>query len=367
MATIGTRHQWLKELEQLSPAVAALGLRSKLSDDDYSVSSPSPNPDALNLASSAKHVEAMSRCFELLTAAGVGKAVLEKAVTDLTSRNTYGAFSELSVYLWLLDNKIPFEPQAAMTGADILNPNGSDLDGKLTLHSGAVYFDVKGFGFRENLIRALQQRLATEFPTDFVAIEGNWDSSITDLSDLLGKTFKALCAELKSKRHAKRGGIDVILRAPSQVQVTHNISDPYELAEVNASYAFTYAKQFVRQAPFVLVFVVHPWFTGGWLTTEFGNYIRDFQRAFARRTFLQFRNDSTPVFDLSKGVAAELLSGIAFFDAWRGECDEHRSRFKLFLNPIAKNPIGELALDEMHWACSDVHDLHIVRFDHDVY
>ena len=120
MATIGTRHQWLKELEQLSPAVAALGLRSKLSDDDYSVSSPSPNPDALNLASSAKHVEAMSRCFELLTAAGVGKAVLEKAVTDLTSRNTYGAFSELSVYLWLLDNKIPFEPQAAMTGAEHL-------------------------------------------------------------------------------------------------------------------------------------------------------------------------------------------------------------------------------------------------------
>jgi hypothetical protein len=314
MTAIGNRHAWIKELERLSPA-AALQLCSKLADDDYCAASPSPNPDALNLASSPEHVEAMARCFELLSQSGVASQMLEKSITDLTSRNTYGAFSELSVYLWLLDNKIPFDPQAPMSGADILNPNGSALDGKLAIHGG-VYFDVKGFGFRQYLIEALHTRLSNHFPNQFVAIEGNWDSSIADLSELLGRGFKALCADLQVAPNARRGGIDIILRASSPVQVMHNFSNPFELAEANASYAFTYAKQFVRHAPFILVFVTHPWFSGGWLTTEFGNYIGDFQWAFARRTFLQFRNDATPVFDVTKADAAGMLSGLAFFDAW---------------------------------------------------
>ncbi|GAM99788.1 hypothetical protein U91I_03443 [alpha proteobacterium U9-1i] len=346
--------------------MASFGLRAKLGDDDYGAASKSPNPDALNLASSAEHVEAMARCFELLHANNADSAMIEKSVKDLTSRNAYGAFSELSVYLWLLENKIPFEPQAAMTGADILNPNGSDLDGRMGLHSG-VYFDVKGFGFRECLIKALNARLSKDFPNSFVAIEGNWDAPMAELSDLLSAKYDALRTELNAKQRAKRGGVDVTLRAPSPVQVTHNTSNPYELAEQNASYAFSYAKQFTRHAPFILVFVIHPWFSGGWLHNEFGGFILDFERAFARRTFLQFRNDATRIFSVSKGAAGGMLSGLAFFNAWRGQPAQPGAHFRLFINPLATNPISDLALDEFRFGFGAQHDLEIVRFDHDVY
>jgi hypothetical protein len=369
MGIIATRHDWLRELERLSPAIAALALRSKLPNDDYGEASETPNPDALNLASSAEHVKGMADCFELLSGRGVGSQILEKFVTDLTSRNTYGTFSELSFYLWLLENQIPFNPQVAMTGADVLNPNGSDLDGRLTCHRGGgdVYFDVKGFRFREYLIKTLGRRLSRNFPNRFVAIEGNWDSSITDLSDLLGKGYKTLSADLKSHQRARRAGLQFTLRVPAQIQTTVNESDPYELAEINASYAFTYAKQFVRRAPFVLVFVIHPWFSGGWLHTGVGNYVQDFKRAFARRTFLQFRKDATPVFDVTKGAAAGMLSAVGFFDAWRGIRDENKARVALFLNPLATNPIAESTLDKLRRGYGGLHDIDLVRFDHDVY
>lgn len=149
--------------------------------------------------------------------------------------------------------------------------------------------------------------------------------------------------------------------------LTHSVSNPYELAEQNASYAFTYAKQFARHSPFMLVFVVHPWFSGGWLHNEFGNFIRDFQRAFARRTFLQFQHDATPVFDVTKGAAAGMLSGLAFFNARRGQPQQPGTHFRLFVNPLASNPISDLTLDELRFGFSAQHDLEIVRFDHDVY
>lgn len=371
--TISRRHGWLKELERLSPAVAALGLCTQLPDDDYSSSSSSPNPDALNFASSSEHVEAMARCFELLAAHGVPAATLTKFVADLTGRNVYGSFCELSVYLWLLENKVPFDLQVPLTGADVLNPNGSDLDGRLKL-TPEVFFDTKGFGFREHLINRLRARLTRDIPNKFVAIEGSFDASIADLSDMLGLTYQALRAELAAKSHAKRGAIDFTLRPPAPVQTTVNTSDPYELAEANASYAFSYAKQFVRHSPFILIFVVHPWFSGTWLHADFGNYIRDFHRAFARRTFLQHRKDKSPLFNITKGAAAGLLSGVAFFDAWHGKLEsdpqverDRARRLKLFLNPLATNPVSELALDELRWGFNGSHGIEVVRFDHDVY
>src|ERR1043166_3249232 len=99
MGIIATRHDWLRELERLSPAIAALALRSKLPNDDYGEASETPTPDALTLASSAKHVKGMADCLELLWGRGVGSQILKKFVPDLPSRNTYGTFSELSFYL----------------------------------------------------------------------------------------------------------------------------------------------------------------------------------------------------------------------------------------------------------------------------
>jgi hypothetical protein len=104
-------------------------------------------PDSYNFANDADHNGAFARCFDGLSANGALDDTLRNYLGTLTNGiNTYGTASELLTYLWLLDHHALFDIQIPMTGADILNPNGSDLDGKLTFSSD-VFFDIKGFGF----------------------------------------------------------------------------------------------------------------------------------------------------------------------------------------------------------------------------
>jgi hypothetical protein len=58
---------------------------------------------------------------------------IRNIIGELTFRNTYGAFSELVAYKWLNDAKIDFTPQVLMTASDVLNPNGSIIDGQMIL------------------------------------------------------------------------------------------------------------------------------------------------------------------------------------------------------------------------------------------
>ena len=77
-------------------------------------------------------------------------------------------------------------------------------------------------------------------------------------------------------------------------------ADPYRLALENAEYAFRYAKQFPRHKPFLLIFVIHPWLGGLQLHGNFDGFVDKFTRALARRTFMQFRDDSAPLFGITR-------------------------------------------------------------------
>jgi hypothetical protein len=154
-----TRYGWLQDLEALSTTVAALNLKSQVSDEPYqdSATNRAINADAFNLSGCPHHNAAIGRWIDGLAANGVAQSQLSKLLVDLTSRNTYGTFSELSGYGLLLDAHLPFQIQVPMTGAGILNPNGADLDGRLAI-SGDVLFDIKAFGLHEHLANRLQEK-----------------------------------------------------------------------------------------------------------------------------------------------------------------------------------------------------------------
>jgi hypothetical protein len=357
----GTRHEWWENLAALSPVIAGL---PKPSDEQYwdHASKEALNAAAFNLSGCREHNTAIARWADEMLRQGVPLAQIEKMLIDLTSRNTRGTFSELSAYGLLLDASVPFRIQVPMPGTAILNPNGSDLDGELNI-GNPIYFDVKAFGLAENLADELRGRLSSAFPSDFVAIGGSIDGGVAELSHLLGKDFKPLVAELAKVRKATRGMLDIRLEPQRQVQSVINTADPYALAESNASYAFKYAKQFVRREPFILIFVIHPWLGGFRLFTDFSQDGRTFMRSFARRTFMQFRSDRSKVLGVTRGTASKLLSGIMFVDAWQ------KARSKpplnaLYLNPHARHPVSRLSRDHL---LMSIPDMSIEDFEHDVY
>lgn len=358
-----TRHAWIDVLEALSPRLKALDLKSSLEDFPYwdAATKTVLDADAYNLSSCDTHNANLARWIEVLGQQGVGDAQLMKHVTDLTKRNTYGAFAELSAYGFLLDNDIEFDIQVAMPGTDILNPNGSDLDGRLTISSD-VFFDVKAFGLQEYLSNRLNSLLSKQFPADFVAIEGSADVGITDLRRLLGgKDFTDVVSELGTERKARRGSLEIRLLAPRQVQMTVTTANPYELAQNHAEYAFNFAKQFVRAKPFILIFVIHPWLGGNRLSTNFAGDADVFTRSLARRTFMQFESDTTPLFGTTRGDVARLLSGLLFIDTW--PLPTHKPEHRLFLNPHATNPMPEMTRHHLEM----IRDLSVDDFQYDTY
>ncbi|MFN3858807.1 MAG: hypothetical protein ACK4RV_13770 [Caulobacter sp.] len=358
-----TRHAWIDALEALSPKVKALDLKSSLEDIPYwdAATKVAYDADAYNLSSCDTHNANLARWIEGLAHHGVDDAQLTKHVTDLTKRNTYGAFAELSAYGFLLDNDIKFDIQVAMPGADILNPNGSDLDGRLTISSD-VFFDVKAFGLHEYLSDRLNTLLSAHFPTEFVAIEGSADVGTTNLRQLLGgQDYADLVSELTTQRKAQRGNLDIKLFPPQPVQMTTTTANPYELAQNHAEYAFNFAKQFVRAKPFILIFVIHPWLGGNRLSTNFAGEADVFTRSLARRTFMQFDGDMTPLFGTTRRDAARLLSGILFIDTW--PLPPHRPKHRLFLNPNATNPMPMLSRHHLEL----VSNLSVDDFRHDTY
>lgn len=355
------RHDWWNDLAALSTVVAGLPMPP---DEDYwdSGNNQAINAVAYNLSGCPDHNKSIARWVDEMMNQGVALSQIEKLLIDLTSRNTYGTFSELAAYGLLLDAAIPFGMQVPMRGTAILNSNGSDLDGVLKI-GNPVYFDVKAFGLHEYLAEELSRKLSQMFPSDFVAIGGSVDVSVTEMSHLLSKDFKALGAELASLRKATRGALEIRLEPKQPVQFVINTANPYELAKNHADYAFKFAKQFVRRKPFILVFVIHPWLGGFRLSTNFSSDTQQFMRSFARRTFMQFRSDRTKVLGVTRAAASKLLSGIMFVDAWQKPSTKPRNH-ALYLNPYAKHPISKLNRDRL---VTGIHNMDFDDFEHDAY
>jgi len=267
----------------------------------------------------------------------------------ISSRNTYGRFSELAAYDWLMRNDLKITTQVKMPSRDILGKNDATVDG--TIDRCGIYFDIKAFGLHGYLAGRLKERLERELPGEVVLIENTWDVSV-DQFDALLKNPSSLVQTLGQQRRAQSGDLHFRLEKPSPVSVSSFTVSPYRLAKENATYPFLSANQFTRNSPFLLIFVIHRWFNQSVIFNDFAGLDSVFTRALARRAFMQFTNDSSPLNAICKKVgntattsdAAKLLSAIIFVNAWPEDAPLDRPTMpsSIYSNPRATHPLNSV-------------------------
>jgi hypothetical protein len=343
-----TRKQWLQELERLGPLMAGYNLSATLKDAVYVDRPAGQKPhfrdaDAFNFSSSDAHNRLVVDAVAALQGRMPPRAI-RVLLGELTDRKTYGAFSELMAYKWLGDAGLVFTAQVPMASADVLNPNGSTIDGTMVPAGGkTVAFDVKGFGFIEHKIKLLRERLQEEFPGNSVLIEGGHDISIGALQDLNERpAYPALVADLRASGHTVRERLHFRVQDPRSVTVTVNDADPLALAAANRDYPLRFASQYTRNLPFLLVFVIHPWFSQGMIHQNFQGFVDRFTRELSRFAFFSFEHDATPVEGMPRSQATTLLSGLVFLHAWPAtgtDAPRPRPFCRVFLNPHAAHPL----------------------------
>ena len=328
MTTINTIHSLIRELEKVSPKLANLDLCSTTQDEQI-------EGERFEFANNSAEIGFVGSAVEHLS---VTQGALRKMMTDLLSqKNFYGQLCEFAVYDWLQRHDAGFQVQVAASGSDVLNRNGTDLDG---LFEGRdVYFDIKGFGFEAYVREKFRSKLSDMVGRGRILIDGARDNSVKDIEGAFRK-LKELTADLQQNGIAKIPELDWTLRVPtSALTMELNTVDPYWTAAENWYYPFKTARQFHRNSTFVLVFAFSPQFNG-LMSVNFEQSTGVVLRSLARRAFLQTKGDTTSIskFDaaadpaITLDQASQLLSGLLFLnfandDAW------------LFLNPRASHPL----------------------------
>lgn len=341
-AKICTQHQWVDKIEKLNPEIARLNLRRsrdypyvEIVNGDHVFN----DADAFNLSNSSEHDDLIRRAVALLRAKA-GDAFAKHLLGELTFHKTYGAFSEMAAYDWMAQSGIDFTPQVALRPADVVNPNGSTLDGKLLANGKTVFFDIKAFGFVEHLITILKDKLEEKADGYEVLIQGGVAVSIGDVQDLIERPgFDVLLRELRNNSWAQRGTLTFLKRQRRQVSISVLELAPQQLATENREYALRFGSQFARQAPFILFFVIHPWFTQGPLFHFAGNH-DIFCTEFARLTFQSFDHDTTVREGMPTNQLVKLLSAIAFINIWpEPPAQDIGPTARIYLNATALHPI----------------------------
>ena len=207
---------------------------------------------------------------------------------------------------------------------------------------------MKAFGSNGRLAQRLKERLQQELPDEQVLVEESWDLSFETFQDLI-EAAPNIGAELKQKRIVWKGRMVIRLEPEKPVTVSGRNVNPYRLAKENALYPFHDAKQFTRNSPFILIFVVHPWFNALSIGNDFAGVDTTFTRSLARRAFMQFSADSRPLTSIAKHVpndvtladASRLLSALFFINVWPREADPSITDPMpswLYFNPRATHP-----------------------------
>jgi hypothetical protein len=340
---ITSQHEWVGKIERILPTTVALNLRRK-TDVKY-VESVSGKPiwseaDAYNFANSTLHDPILYRAVPVLEVKA-GKDFVAHLLGELTYRKTYGAFSEMAVYDWMDQAGIDYTPQVKRTAREVMNRNGSTIDGKIAGPTQDIFFDIKGFGFVEHKIKLLKERLEKDALGDEVIVEGIIAASIDDIQSLLEKAgYDALKDELALAKKVRRGSLVFTRRPRRRVSWSMSEPDPERIAVQNREYALRFGSQFQRTAPFMLFFVVHPWFSQGSLHQNFSGYTDRFCLELSRQTFVTFNSDLTLREGVPTADLVKLLSAIAFINVWPEIVSKGRGpQSRIYLNRHATHKL----------------------------
>jgi hypothetical protein len=341
-----TMHGWIDLLESKNSTVKQMKLKSKIKTDGKL------DKLAFYFANSDEHNELIVRGVDtLVSSAASSLATAQDLLVNVIRRNTYGAFSELAAYDWIIRQHVKITAQVTLTPKDVLGAKGAVIDGKMD-YFWDVYFDIKAFGFNGYMAGRLKDLLESKMKGMQVFVNESWDLSYEDLEKYI-REVNTIVKELKAKGHTRRGPMNISTSPPKPISVSMISHDPYALAKENAAYPFLSANQFTRNKPFVLIYVVHPWLNHLSLDSDFANADTTFTRAFARRAFMQFSDDKTLARDHCKqisdettlGDASRLLSAIMFVNVWPsdaywpGSSESKPKPSWIYLNPRATNKI----------------------------
>ena len=342
-----------------SPVIARLDLPSKISDQPL-------EDDLLIFANEPDELDRVTRAVEHLAGqGGMTYNQLTKMMVDLFSvANFYGQLCEFGVYDWLQRHDAAFDPQVHLTGKDVLNPNGTDLDGRFRARN--ILFDIKAMGFQTYVKAQFQKKLQRLVKGGLVTIDGPDDHSVKEIETHAFRQIPRVGNELNSNGIARIEQLAWIARVnKGRVAMAETTTDPYRMAEQNCYYPFKSARQFPRNTPFVLIFAFGHRFNQP-LAVNFNDSTLVALRALARRAFMQMTGDATPMnkFDpkassVSLEDASQLLSGLLFLNfnndhAW------------FFANPRAKHKVTRDHLEHI-FDFSIPRDLYFDDFAHDNY
>jgi hypothetical protein len=331
-----TRHEWIKSLASASPAIEAMNLTNLVPDGEL-------DRDGRSLANDDSHKELIINGIDNLFKRPSAPTTYPKdLLKNMTYRDAYGKFSELAAYNWLIRSNIQISAQVCLTSTEILGAAGAQLDG--VIDYCGIYFDIKAFGFHGYLAQRLKERLEHELPGKTISVEESWDLSV-DVFQKLISGAPGIAACLLDTKILSFDRLRIRAEEPKPVHVSGVTVDPYLLAQENQTYAFRSANQFTRNSPFILIFVLHPWFNQGIIYHNFAGADSTFMRALARRTFIQFTDNINPVSEVCKNVAAgttfadasRLLSAIIFLNVWPS--DAYARGTRIFLNPRATHQL----------------------------
>jgi len=129
----------------------------------------------------------------------------------------------------------------------------------------------------------------------------------------------------------------------SGILMATSIFDPYLFAKNEHQLVFKHFNKLHTKIPTVLVYVLHPWFSIGSLTSGFEDSQDVAFRSIARRLFMQYKNKKIENFNHLPKNATQYLSGIIFIvDKF---VKNEKNQVFFYTNPNAKNKMYRLQRD----------------------
>ncbi len=323
-----TVYELIHALEVRSPIVATLNLVAEVADATIA-------GDLFNFGQDLPLINGFADSLEMLSQKNNARADDIKKLTKglVSERHFYGSFCEIGTYRWLQERDVDFQAQVPRSSSEVLNKNMSELDGNFTTTD--IDFDIKAFGVEPYIAKQFLKKVQGEVGQQ-VEMDGPIDIGAKEIELTVFRELKRVVQELKASGISRIAPLNWILRlATGNISTSIQENDPYRFAEKNRVYALKGASQFAQTRPFVLIFALSARFNPG-LAVNFDKSTEVALRALARRTFLEFRDDTDPVTkydDRAQNVtvahAAALVSALLFVDLDLAE------NARLFINPFA--------------------------------
>lgn len=317
-------------------------------------------------------INRLKRLNKIYTAPDDNRSHLINTINQIAKSNNWrGAFAELTAYDFF--NNQFLENRTCLSKPIMLNryvSNNRTFSEELGLKGDAnldgyfqnfdVYFEVKSL--KDNVTEILEgifEELYCKFNTlnFLITAEYSFDMHYGEIqknrNEIRAEIIQAIKAENKRPNYIKSNVIDNLRFKILWERgiVTRELSyNSYQHAKEYSDIIFKHVNKFARDRPFILVFVIFPWFNNA--ISSFNDKNRIFYRAFSRRVFCQYLHDGTPykqkcsdfTGDQTLFQITQKISGIVFLEDMTitaKEPNELNVESYFYFNPNADNKLSK--------------------------